>query len=296
MFTKVAEFIEQLNTLQGICARNQILTELFNVDELSRERNKPIFYKAFASIKDNGITFIRNLFIDNTVDNQILYVYNISEQKFQSFNTVKDTNIYQGFINEYNNSFEKFKKYWQHYKQSMIIDFVEHFIFTVRQLVNYGNQEYYNTIKNICYKLESTDQNSVYKKFFGNRQLYLPVLFYIANVGRYILDSEQIIARYVYKIELKIDLRQRVVIKLNSKLPVSEKLKFEKLVDILASKKIIDEDAKTYLIERLDSRPLFNDFSIDNNIVRIRLIDYIDTKLLPYLFIVNALYCKKIFA
>lgn len=297
MFTGVINFIEQLNELQKISLDNQITADILDFDEILNKQSTPTFYKDFTTIKKDNTIYIHNLFIDKAIDNQHAYLYNITEQKYINFNNVKNTNIniYRGFINEYNNSLEHYKRYWQNHKTDMIIDFIEHFYFVLNQMIKQQNQNYYKTIIDIYNKLENIEQNNVYNKFFGNKKLYLPVLFYINNFNINDSDSKKVNVYLTYKIELNINLEQRIVIKLNSTLPVIDKQKFEKLIDILTAKKIINNIVKNYLTNRLDKFPLFNDFTVKDDIVKIRLIDYIDVKLLPYLFIVNALYSKKIY-
>lgn len=297
MFTKIINFIEQLNELQKISLDNQITANILNFDEILNKQSTPTFYKGFATIKKDNTIYIRNLFINKTIDNKQAYLYNITEQNYINFNNVKNINIniYRGFINEYNNSLEHYKRYLQNRKTDMIIDFIEHFYFVLNQMIKQQNQNYYKITIDIYNKLENIEQNNVYDKFFGNKELYLPVLFYINNFNTNDSDSKIVSVYLTYKTELNINLEQKIAIKLNSTLPVIDKQKFEKLIDILATKKIINDTAKNYFTNRLDTFPLFNDFTIKDDTVKIRLIDYIDVRLLPYLFIVNALYSKKIY-
>jgi len=297
MFTEVIIFINRLNELQKISSDNQITVNTPDFDEILNKQSITTFYKDFATIKKDNTIYIRNLFVNKTMDDRFVYLYNITKQNYVNFSDIKkaDMDIYCGFIDEYSDSLEKYKRYLKNHKTEMIIDFIGHFYFVLEQVIKRQNQNYYKTVIDIYTKLKNIEQINIYNKFFGNKDLYLPVLFYINNFNTNNSGSKIINVYLTYKTELNINLEQKIVIKLNDILPVIDKQKFEKFIDILATKKVINNAVKNYLLNRLDKFPLFNDFTIKDDSVKIRLIDYIDVKLLPYLFIINALYSKKIY-
>lgn len=294
MVEQLGKFIKQLSDLQTIVVDNNINVNIFDYDDLFEKQISQVFYKDFVSVKNNNKIFIQNLFVDNVLLNQDTYLFDVTDMQFlNSVNNIKSINIFHGFINDYHNSYDNYKKYIHNNKTYIIVDFISHFYYILNQIIKAKNQEYKDIVVDIYNKLEEKDHKVIYSNFFNKRHILLPIKFYLNYNNALIANKYDTFL--VYKLELNIDLANKLVVKLNDNLPVIDKQKFDKLVNILVTKQIITESTKNYLLNRINEFPLFNDFTIKEDKLKIYLIDYIDVRVLPYLFIVNAFYCKKIY-